>query len=74
MFEARIDTQLHELAPRLTRIELNIDVDPGSLIEKTARGTRHIKRAVRADLHRFKAFIAMLPRPSPGSSRMRGST
>jgi uncharacterized membrane protein len=47
----------HELAPRLTRIELNVDVDPGSLIEKAARGMRHIKRAMRADLHRFKAFI-----------------
>jgi uncharacterized membrane protein len=49
----------HELAPRLTRIELTLDVKPGSLIEKAARGMRHIKRAVRADLHRFKAFIEM---------------
>jgi uncharacterized membrane protein len=49
----------HELAPRLTRIELNIDVDPGSLIEKFARGARHMKRAMRADLHRYKAFIEM---------------
>ncbi len=47
----------HELAPRLTRIEVNLDVDPGSLIEKAARGMRHIKRAIRADLARFKAFI-----------------
>jgi uncharacterized membrane protein len=49
----------HELAPRLTRIELNMDVDPGSLIEKAARGMRHVKRAARADLHRYKAFIEM---------------
>src|ERR671914_732328 len=49
----------HELAPRLTRIELSVDVDPGSLLEKAARGMRHIKRAARADLHRFKAFIEM---------------
>jgi uncharacterized membrane protein len=49
----------HELAPRLTRIEITLDVDPGSLIEKAARGMRHIKRAVRADLHRYKAFIEM---------------
>jgi uncharacterized membrane protein len=49
----------HELAPRLTRVELNVDVDPGSLLEKAARGMRHIKRAMRADLHRFKAFIEM---------------
>jgi uncharacterized membrane protein len=50
----------HELGPRLTRIELTMDVDPGSLIEKIARGARHIKRAARADLHRYKAFIEML--------------
>jgi uncharacterized membrane protein len=49
----------HELAPRLTRVEVNLDVDPGSLIEKAARGMRHVKRAVRADLARFKAFIEM---------------
>jgi uncharacterized membrane protein len=49
----------HELAPRLTRIELSLDVAPGSLIEKAARGMRHVKRAARADLHRFKAFIEM---------------
>jgi uncharacterized membrane protein len=49
----------HELAPRLTRIEVTLDIEPGSLIEKAARGMRHVKRAVRADLHRFKAFIEM---------------
>jgi uncharacterized membrane protein len=49
----------HELAPNLTRIEVTLDVQPGSLIEKAARGMRHVKRAVRGDLHRFKAFIEM---------------
>jgi uncharacterized membrane protein len=49
----------HELAERLTRIEVNVDVDPGSLIEKAARGMRHVKRAIRSDLHRYKAFIEM---------------
>ena len=49
----------HELAPRLTRIEVSVDVEPGSLIEKFARGARHVKRAMRADLHRFKAYIMM---------------
>jgi uncharacterized membrane protein len=49
----------HELAPTLTRIELTMDIDPGSLLEKAARGIRAIKRAVRADLHRYKAFIEM---------------
>jgi uncharacterized membrane protein len=49
----------HELAPRLTRVQVSIDVEPGSWKEKAARGMRHVKRAVRADLARFKAFIEM---------------
>ena len=49
----------HELAPNLTRVQVTLDVEPGSLREKAARGMRHVKRAVRADLHRFKAFIEM---------------
>lgn len=49
----------HELADRLTRIEVNLDLEPGSLIEKAARGMRHVKRAVRADLARFKAYVMM---------------
>ncbi len=49
----------HEIAPRLTRVELNLDLDPGGMLEKAARGMRHVKRAARGDLHRFKAFIEM---------------
>jgi uncharacterized protein YndB with AHSA1/START domain len=49
----------HELGPRLTRLLLYLDVEPGSLLEKAARGLRHVKRAARGDLHRFKAFIEM---------------
>ncbi|HXS46582.1 MAG TPA: SRPBCC family protein [Solirubrobacterales bacterium] len=49
----------HELAPNLTRIQVSLDVEPGSLIEKAARGMRHVKRAVRGDLARFKAYIEM---------------
>ena len=49
----------HELGPRLTRVEVSLDVEPGSLIEKAARGMRHVKRAVRADLARFKAYVLM---------------
>src|SRR3954462_6526964 len=47
----------HELGPRLTRVDVDIDVHPGSMIEKLGRGLRHAKRAVRADLHRFKAPV-----------------
>jgi uncharacterized membrane protein len=49
----------HEIAPRLTRVQVSLDVDPGSLVEKAARGMRHVKRAVRADLHRWKSFVEM---------------
>src|SRR3954469_831433 len=49
----------HELSDRLTRIELNIDIDPEGPIEKIARGARFAKRAARADLKRFKAFVEM---------------
>jgi len=49
----------HEITPRLTRVEMTVDVEPGSLVEKAARGMRHIKRAMRADMHRFKAYIEM---------------
>jgi uncharacterized membrane protein len=49
----------HELADRLTRIEVSMDVEPHGLLEKMARGMRFTKRAVRADLHRFKALIEL---------------
>ena len=49
----------HEIAPRLTRVEINVDVEPSGLIEKSARGMRHVKRAIRADLHRYKAYTMM---------------
>jgi uncharacterized membrane protein len=49
----------HRLAPRLTRIEVTMDVKPDSLLEKAGRGMRFAKRAVRGDLHRFKAYVEM---------------
>jgi len=49
----------HEIGPNLTRVMLSLDVEPGGMLEKAARGLRHVKRAARADLHRFKAFIEM---------------
>ena len=49
----------HALSPNMTRVLVGFDVQPGGMIEKFARGARHIKRASRGDLHRFKAFIEM---------------
>jgi uncharacterized membrane protein len=69
----------HELTPTLTRVEVSLDVEPGSLIEKAARGMRHVKRAVRADLARFKAYVLMeeddkgSARKSSSSARKRSS-
>jgi uncharacterized membrane protein len=49
----------HELGPRLTLIEVNLDHSPSGPMEKLARGARFVKRAVRADFHRFRAWIEM---------------
>ena len=49
----------HQLAERLTRIEVSVDFKPESLFQKFARGARFSKRAIRADMHRFKAYIEM---------------
>jgi uncharacterized membrane protein len=49
----------HKLADRLTRVEVSMDVEPHGMLEKMARGMRFTKRAVRADLHRFKALIEL---------------
>jgi uncharacterized membrane protein len=49
----------HELGPRLTLIEVNVDHSPSGPIEKLARGARFVKRAVRADFHRFQGWIEM---------------
>jgi uncharacterized membrane protein len=49
----------HELAPRLTRVEVSLDFEPHGILEKMGRGMRFAKRAVRADLHRFKALVEL---------------
>ena len=49
----------HKLAPRLTRVEVSLDFEPHGILEKMGRGMRFAKRAVRADLHRFKAIVEL---------------
>ena len=49
----------HKLSDRLTRIMISLDVEPHGMLEKMGRGMRFTKRAVRADLHRFKALIEL---------------
>jgi uncharacterized membrane protein len=49
----------HEIGPRLTLVEVNVDHAPSGVLEKVARGARFVKRGVRADFHRFQAWIEM---------------
>jgi uncharacterized membrane protein len=56
----------HSLAERLTRINLTLDVEPSNLIDKASRGMRFVKRAVRGDLHRFKAYVELDPESEEG--------
>jgi uncharacterized membrane protein len=46
----------HELAPRLTHIELTVEFEPEGMVERLTRSTRLSERAIRAELHRFKAY------------------
>ena len=49
----------HELAPRLTHIELSIDLeDPGPL-QRLSRAVHLPDRAVRAEMQRFKAYAEL---------------
>src|SRR4051794_30443096 len=47
----------HELAPKLTRVELVFDWQPQGFVEKIGSGLRVHKRAAKTDLYRFKAFV-----------------
>ena len=49
----------HELSDRLTRVELNIDLQPEGIFEKLASGLRFHRRAIKTDLKRYKAFVEM---------------
>jgi uncharacterized membrane protein len=49
----------HPLAANLTRIAISLDIQPANLVDKASRGMRFAKRAVRGDLHRFKAYAEL---------------
>jgi uncharacterized membrane protein len=51
----------HELAPRLTHIELTIELEPEGVLDRLTRGVGLTQRAIRADLHRFKAYAELEP-------------
>ena len=49
----------HQLSERLTRVMVTMEFEPNGMIEKMASGLRFVKRAVQADLARFKAYVEM---------------
>lgn len=49
----------HELAPRLTHIELSVDHEPQGLVQRISRSAHFTERAVRAEMRRFKAFAEL---------------
>ena len=59
----------HPLSENLTRIDLSLDIQPANIIDKASRGMRFAKRAVRGDLHRFKAYAELDKERKKGSRR-----
>ncbi len=49
----------HKLDDNLTRVMVDMEFEPNGMIEKMASGLRFVKRAVQADLARFKAYVEM---------------
>jgi uncharacterized membrane protein len=49
----------HKLDSNLTRVMVDMDFHPSGMIEKMASGLRFVKRAVEADLARFKAYVEL---------------
>jgi uncharacterized membrane protein len=47
----------HKLDDNLTRVMVDMDFVPQGVVEKMASGMRFVKRAVQADLARFKAYV-----------------
>jgi len=47
----------HKIDDNLTRVMVDVDFLPSGMIEKMASGMRFVKRAVEADLARFKAYV-----------------
>src|SRR5579884_603584 len=49
----------HSIGDNLTRVMIEMEFQPTGMIEKMASGMRFVKRAVQADLARFKAYVEM---------------
>jgi uncharacterized membrane protein len=49
----------HELAPSLTHVELSLDVEPESPVQRLSRSIHLPDRVIRGELHRFKAWAEL---------------
>jgi carbon monoxide dehydrogenase subunit G len=49
----------HKIGENLTRVMVTMEFEPNGMIEKMASGMRFVKRAVQADLARYKAYVEM---------------
>ena len=49
----------HKIADNLTRVMVDMEFEPNGMMEKMASGLRFVKRAVQADLARFKTYVEM---------------
>jgi uncharacterized membrane protein len=49
----------HELAPRLTHVEVSIDLELHDPLDRLARHLRLTDRAIRTDMHRLKAYAEL---------------
>src|SRR5436190_4623155 len=56
----------HELAPRLTHIELSVELEPEGIVERLTRSAHLSERAIRTELHRFKAYADLWEEPDTG--------
>jgi uncharacterized membrane protein len=68
----------HKLDASLTRVLVTLDFHPNGVMEKMASGLRFVKRAVEADLARFKAYCELsdakgLEYAQPGELEEEGS-
>jgi uncharacterized membrane protein len=49
----------HKIGDNLTRVMVTMEFEPNGMLEKMASGMRFVKRAVQADLARYKAYVEM---------------
>jgi hypothetical protein len=49
----------HKISDNLTRVMVDMEFEPNGMMEKMASGLRFVKRAVQADLARFKTYVEM---------------